>query len=440
MVFGFLPNLAQALDKPGFNWKALVLGFSAAHFVFESYLGYRQYRVLQRTKPPTTLEGIVDDETFNKTQTYGRAKARFGLISSIYSFLTDTAMIAFDILPLFWDLAGKAMATAVPAGFAGPISQSVLFFLGYNFVSTIISLPVSLYSTFVLEQKFGFNKQTPKLFFTDLIKSQILIALIGSPVIATFLKIVNYFGKNFFYYLWLFAFVFQLFMVTVYPILIEPLFNEVTPMADGEVKQAVEKLSAELSFPLQEVYQIDGSKRSAHSNAYFYGLPWKKRIVIYDTLLSEFTPQETVAVLAHELGHWSLSHTTRIMAVGQLHLFALFLTFSIFLGNKSLYTSFGFKTPSILIGFLLFNEILSPLNSVLQFGMSVLSRKYEYEADAFAVNLKYRDDLANSLIKLHIQNLSTMDADWLYSSYHYSHPILPERLRAIGWKAEKKSE
>ncbi|KAK9380344.1 peptidase family M48-domain-containing protein [Kockiozyma suomiensis] len=438
---GFLPSLAAALDKPGFNWKYLVLGFSATKFAFESYLSYRQYQVLKRTTPPKTLEGAIDQETFTKTQTYGRAKAEFGFVSSVYSSIIDTAVILADVLPKFWNVAGSLVSLYAPARFSGVVTQSVTFFLGYNILSTLISLPVSIYSTFVLEEKFGFNKQTPSLFASDLIKGQILTAVIGGPLIAAFLKIVDYFGANFFYYLWVFAFVFQLFMVTVYPIVIEPLFNKVTPMKESQVKTEVENLAAKLKFPLREVYQIDGSKRSAHSNAYFYGLPWAKRIVIYDTLLEKFEPIEIVAVLAHELGHWSLSHTTQFLLINQAYIFSLFVAFSVFIKNQSLYQSFGFGSQMpVMIGFILFGDILTPLNSLLQYSMSVLSRKFEYQADAFAVKLNYAEDLCNALIKLHIQNLSTMDADWLYSSYHYSHPILPERLSALGWKSAKKEE
>lgn len=353
-------SLAAALDKPGFNWKYLVLGFSATKFAFESYLSYRQYQVLKRTTPPKTLEGAIDQETFTKTQTYGRAKAEFGFVSSVYSSIIDTAVILADVLPKFWNVAGSLVSLYAPARFSGVVTQSVTFFLGYNILSTLISLPVSIYSTFVLEEKFGFNKQTPSLFASDLIKGQILTAVIGGPLIAAFLKIVDYFGANFFYYLWVFAFVFQLFMVTVYPIVIEPLFNKVTPMKESQVKTEVENLAAKLKFPLREVYQIDGSKRSAHSNAYFYGLPWAKRIVIYDTLLEKFEPIEIVAVLAHELGHWSLSHTTQFLLINQAYIFSLFVAFSVFIKNQSLYQSFGFGSQMpVMIGFILFGDILS---------------------------------------------------------------------------------
>ncbi|KAK9368126.1 peptidase family M48-domain-containing protein [Lipomyces kononenkoae] len=440
-VLGFLPALAQALDKPGFNWKFLIIGFSTAHYLFETYLSLRQYRVLQRESPPKTLDGAVDQETFAKSQTYSRAKSKLGFVSSLYSFLLDTSFIFFDVLPKFWGVAGTALKLYAPARFSGEITQSIVFFLGYNLLSTVLTLPVSIYSTFVLEEKFGFNKQTPSLFITDFIKTQLLTVVIGGPLLAAFLKIIIYFGGQFFYYLWLFTLVFQVVAIVVYPILIQPLFNKVTPMKEGKIKTEVEKLAVQLKFPLKDLFVIDGSKRSAHSNAYFYGLPWKKHIVIYDTLIDKFESDEVVAVLAHELGHWALSHTTKMLVIQQVHLFAIFVLFSVFINNASLYQSFGFGSHKpVMIGFILFSDILEPLNSVLAFALSLLSRKHEYEADAFAVKLNYAKELSQALIKLHVQNLSTMDADWLYSSYHYSHPILPERLRAMSWKSEKKEE
>jgi STE24 endopeptidase len=185
-------------------------------------------------------------------------------------------------------------------------------------IQQILSLPTSIYSTFVLEEKFGFNKQTPKIFVTDILKSQLLTFTLVPPILAGFLSIVQKTGNKFFYYLWVFGATLQIFMITVYPILILPLFNKLSPLQPGGLKDGVEGLAKRLNFPLKELYVIDGSKRSAHSNAYFFGLPWKKHIVIYDTLIEKSEEQEVVAVLAHELGHWSLGHTTKLFGISQV--------------------------------------------------------------------------------------------------------------------------
>jgi len=230
-------------------------------------------------------------------------------------------------------------------------------------------------------------------------------------------------------------------MITIYPIAILPLFNKLSPLEEGKLKTDVEDLAKKLKFPLKELYVIDGSKRSAHSNAYFFGLPWKKHIVIYDTLIEKSENEEVVAVLAHELGHWSLGHTTKLFGISQAHFFYIFALFSVFVNNNSLYSDFGFTTQHpIIVGFLLFSDILGPLDNVIKLLMNILSRRFEFEADAFANGLGYNTELARSLIKLQIQNLSTMDADWMFASYHFSHPILSERLKALNWQATEKVE
>jgi STE24 endopeptidase len=351
-------------------------------------------------------------------------------------------------------LTGLWLARYLPERFSGEISHSVLFIFTFSLISQILSLPPSYYSTFVLEEKFGFNKQTVKLWITDMVKGQALMVVLGTPILSAFLKIIQVTGTRFFYYLWLFGIVVQLFAITIYPIFILPLFNKLSPLEPGELKSGVEALSQRLKFPLKSLFVIDGSKRSAHSNAYFFGLPWKKHIVIYDTLIEKSEPQEVVAVLGHELGHWSLAHTTKLFAIaqvhtslnrdfpdtdrGQFHMFYIFALFSVFIDNHSLYSSFGFhETHPIIIGFILFSDALAPMDAVVKLGMNVLSRKFEFEADKFAKDLGYENELARSLIKLQVQNLSTMDADWMYASYHYSHPILAERLAALGWKSSK---
>ncbi|KAI7609197.1 CAAX prenyl protease 1, partial [Hortaea werneckii] len=244
---------------------------------------------------------------------------------------------------------------------------------------------------------------------------------------------------NFFLYIWLFTLTVQLGAVTIYPIVIVPLFNKLTPLEPGKLKERVEALAGKLEFPLDELQVIDGSKRSAHSNAYFTGLPWKKKIVIYDTLIAKSSVPEIEAVLAHELGHWKMGHTTSLLAISSFHLFWVFGLFRVFINNNSLYESFGFHNiRPIIIGFILFNEVLSPTDSLVKLGMNIWTRRMEFQADEFSNRLGYARELASSLIKLQIQNLSSMDADWMYSAYHYSHPILTERLKAVGWTSEQK--
>jgi STE24 endopeptidase len=313
-----LKRLARFLDRPLFPWKKLIIGVSVAQYLFESFLGFRQYRVLQRTKPPKVLEHEVSQEVFDKSQAYGRAKAKFSALNGLYGQIQNIAIYHFDLLPKLWSWTGDLLIRFAPARFTGEISHSIVFILTFMFIQQIFSLPSSIYQTFVLEEKFGFNKETPQLFVTDMIKSNLLALIMVPPILAGFLSIIKKTGGNFVYYLWMFAGALQVFTITIYPILILPLFNKLSPLEEGKLKTDVEELAKKLKFPLHELFVIDGSKRSSHSNAYFYGLPWKKHIVIYDTLIEKSEPEEVVSVLAHELGHWSLGHTTKLFGISQV--------------------------------------------------------------------------------------------------------------------------
>ncbi|CBX90409.1 similar to CaaX prenyl protease [Plenodomus lingam JN3] len=441
MIQAMLQRLARFLDRPFFPWKHFVVGFSLAEFALENWLLFRQYRVLQRTTVPKALNKEIDQETFDKSQKYGRAKAKFSFISGIYNQIKHIATIYFNLYPFVWSVAGSVIARYAPMRFSGEITQSLLFMYMLGWIDLVLGLGLSYYHTFVLEEKFGFNKSTVQLWITDMVKGQALAIVFGIPIGSAFLSIIKRTGQNFFYYLWVFMLVVQISAMTIYPIIIVPLFNKLEPLKPGKLKEDVEALASKLEFPLSELQVIDGSKRSAHSNAYFTGLPWigKKKIVIYDTLLEKSNEKEVEAVLAHELGHWQMNHTSRLLFIGQAHLFYMFALFSVFVNNRSLYADFGFhrEQPTI-VGFMLFNEILSPTDSILKLLMNMWTRKMEYEADAFAVKLGYTNELGSSLLKLQIQNLSSMDADWLYSSFHHSHPILTERLKAMNWVGEKK--
>ncbi|EGW30673.1 uncharacterized protein SPAPADRAFT_62544 [Spathaspora passalidarum NRRL Y-27907] len=429
------------LDDSSIDWKTIILGFTVGQFIFENYLEYRQYRVLQRKSPPASIKKEVSQETFEKSQAYSRAKSKFSIFSGFYGLVQNLAIIKFDVLPKAWNLAGSLMAKSsfiLPKFMGGVITQSLFFVFTSQILSTIVGLPLNYYQHFVLEEKYGFNKQTVKLWVTDMIKTIGLSIALGSPVIAGFLKIIDYFGDKFIVYLMGFVLFINLVAMTIVPTLILPLFNKFTPLEDGELKTAIEELASKQKFPLTKLFVVDGSKRSSHSNAYFTGLPWSKQIVLFDTLIEHNTTDETVAVLAHEIGHWKLNHLPKMLAISQVHLFSIFSLFSAFIHNKSLYNSFGFTEQPILIGFMLFNDIFQPFECVLTFGQNLVSRKHEYEADGYAENCGYAENLSRSLIKLSNENLSSMNADWLYSSYHHSHPILPDRLDALGYISKEK--
>ncbi|KAI7853631.1 peptidase family M48-domain-containing protein [Circinella umbellata] len=414
------------------NYKEYVIGFSCIVYVFEQYLNFRQHRRYLMRERPKDLADIVGESDFTKSQSYNLDKSRFGFIENAIKQAEALLMIHYDVLPLLWDFSGRLLFEYLGYGPEYEISQSLVFIIIFSFISTITSLPFSLYSTFVIEQKHGFNKQTLGLFFMDLLKSQLVFGAIMMPFLAAFLWIIKSTGERFYFYVWVTVVVFQMFFITIYPTVIQPLFNKLTPMEAGELRTRIEELASRINFPLKKLYIIDGSKRSSHSNAYFYGFGKNKHIVLFDTLIDHSTTDEICAVLAHELGHWAMSHTLKILAVTQIYMLTMFWLFSHFINNSRLYQDFGFSSMPTLIGFLLFQYIYAPVDSVIGFLMHVYQRKNEYEADAFALKLGFASTLRSALIKLSVKNLGGFNVDPWFSAWNRSHPSLTERLSALG--------
>ncbi|KAK9694531.1 zinc metalloprotease [Basidiobolus ranarum] len=417
------------------SYKSYVLTFSWAVYLFETYLSYRQHCKLQEPRRPKAIEDIVTEEEFEKARQYGLDKSRFGFISGAWSQFENTMLIQYEFLAWAWGVSGSLIGY-FGYGSEYEIVQSVFFFVIISLIGSITSIPFSLYSTFVIEQRHGFNKQTYKLFFEDMLKGYLLGGAIGIPLVSAFLWIIKSTGEQFYFYIWVFMLMFQILMVTIYPTYIQPLFNTFTPLPENELRKDIEALAKRIEFPLTQLYVIDGSKRSSHSNAYFYGFFKNKRIVLFDTLLEDSTNPEICAVLGHELGHWKFNHVFKLFGISQVHLFTLFYMFSKFISSQTLYQDFGFNVTPTLVGFMLFSYIFSPVESLLGFFMNVLSRKHEFQADSYAEKLGYAEQLKSGLIKLHTKNKGNMNPDSWYSTYHYSHPPLVERLNAIGIKQE----
>ncbi|KAH9475229.1 CAAX prenyl protease 1 [Psilocybe cubensis] len=429
-------------------WKFYVQTFSWAVSIFESYLLIRQYPLYSKTSPPEVLAKHFDKGVFEKSQAYGKDKARFALFSGIYKQATDSLMLQYGFYAWSWSAAGALLAK-VGYGPEYQILQSIGFVFILFFGSSLPGLPLQVYGTFVLEEKHGFNKTTPALFISDLFKGWGVAFMLGAPFLAAFLYIFQWAGDRFVPWLMAFMISFQLVMVILYPTVIQPLFNKLSPLPEGELRTRIEGLAGKLKFPLKHLYEIDGSKRSSHSNAYFFGLPWSKHIVIFDTLIQQSKPEEVEAVLAHELGHWYYLHPTKLMAISQVHIFGILALFPAFLHAPPLLRAFDFpkavaaQSPTI-VAFLLFQMILTPVEAVVSILMNAVSRHFEWEADRFAVELEEKlgevegkgmgdmgERLGRALIALHIKNLSTVWVDWLYSAYHHSHPTLTERLKAL---------
>ncbi|KXS21577.1 hypothetical protein M427DRAFT_65593 [Gonapodya prolifera JEL478] len=444
-------------------YKSAVLGFSFLVYSFETYIQYRQHKKLSEKHVPTALSQIVTQETFDKSQSYGRDRSLFLFVSSAYSQLQTAVILGFDLLPALWSSSAHvvsrvfvyvsrirfgdntpALTTALTSSpFADPaavpeIATSLAFTGAFIIANQILSAPLSYYSTFVVEKRHGFNKSTFGTWIGDQVKTLLLAAGLGGPVLAAALWIVQKSGRQFYFYLWGFLLLFQLSMMHIYPNFIQPLFNTLTPLSPTTSLHAkIRALAERASFPMDKVFVVDGSRRSAHSNAYMYGFGNNKRIVLFDTLVEKADEEEVIAVLAHEIGHWKRNHVPVLLTIQQINMFLVFYTFSHFAHHPPLFASFNFPAPTnstsypTLIAFLLFSFVLGPWDSVAGLLLNLLSRKNEFEADAYAKSLREGEQLRGALVKLHIENLGNLNPDKWYSTYHYSHPPLVERLEAL---------
>ncbi|XP_043362173.1 CAAX prenyl protease 1 homolog isoform X2 [Dermochelys coriacea] len=404
-----------------------VLLFSWVVYLWEAFLARRQRKVYRTTTHvPWELGQIMDSETFEKSRLYQLDKSTFSFWSGLYSELEGTLILLCGGIPFLWNVSGQISGRA---GFEPEyeITQSLVFLLLATLFSAVTGLPWSLYNTFVIEEKHGFNQQTLGFFFKDAIKKFIVTQCILLPVTSLLLYIIKIGGEYFFIYAWLFTLVVSLVLVTIYADYIAPLFDKFIPLPEGELKQAIEMMAKSIDFPLTKVYVVEGSKRSSHSNAYFYGFFKNKRIVLFDTLLEDYCALNK----EHSEGEDGEDDDTKPKV--KMNSFLCFFLFAVLIGQKELFAAFGFyETQPTLIGLMIiFQFIFSPYNEVLSFCLTVLSRRFEFQADAFAKELGKAEDLYSALIKLNKDNLGFPVSDWIFSMWHYSHPPLLERLQAL---------
>jgi STE24 endopeptidase len=407
---------------------AVAVAFCTAIYLFQQFVNLRQHRRLLEKSIPSRIKAIVKPDEFEKSRIYSLDKSSFAFVVQFFGYL-DVLYLMYQVYPKIWGVSGRLAAQYLSG--ATEVRQSLVFLGIMTVIGKVVSLPFELYSTFVIEKRHGFNKQTLGLFFTDLVKGLLLTAVFGGASVAALVYIVRRFGDRFFLALWLFSVAFQLFILLIFPTVIQPLFNKFDPLPEGTLKSKIEALARRLSFPLGKIFVMDGSKRSSHSNAYFFGF-FSKRIVLFDTLISQNTEDEICAVLGHELGHWKHWHTLQMLAVSNIHLLAIFFGFSRIYGDQRVYDAFGFTGEQpVVIGMMLFMLFLSPAEVIMAFLINMLSRHNEFQADRFAVKLGYGELLQSALIKLQVENKGNMNPDWMYSTMHYSHPPLVQRLDAI---------
>ncbi|KAK9749443.1 hypothetical protein RND81_02G125900 [Saponaria officinalis] len=419
--------------ESGFHIK----GFMILMYIFETYLDVRQHAAHKLRTLPKPLVGVISSEKFEKARAYNLDKSNFHFVHEFVTIVLESGILFFLILPWVWKKSGEFLVYA-GLNSENEIFHTLAFLAGVMIWSQITDLPFSLYSTFVIEARHGFNKQTIWLFIKDMIKSIVLSIVIGPPIVAAIIYIVQKGGPYFAIYLWGFMFALSIVMMTIYPVLIAPLFNKFTPLPEGELRQKIENLASSLKFPLKKLFVVDGSTRSSHSNAYMYGFFKNKRIVLFDTLVQQCKDDEVVAVLAHELGHWKLNHTMYTFVAMQILTLLQFGGYTLVRNSKDLFESFGFHdTQPVLIGLIIFQHTVIPLQHLVSFGLNLVSRSFEFQADAFAKKLGYAGELRAGLVKLQEENLSAMNTDPWYSAYHFSHPPLVERLSAIDEPAKK---
>ncbi len=408
-----------------FIFKALVI-ILLLEFVFERLLSYLNRRNWSE-EIPEAFRGIFDAEKYKEARAYSAANYKTGIISSTVSLLIMLTALFFGWFGLLdqW----------VNGITENPVLRALLFFGIIGLASGIISLPFSLYHTFVIEERFGFNKTDLKTFVLDLIKSMLLSAVLGAIILGIIVWLYLKLGADFWWAAWLVVAAFMVFMMMFYSNLIVPLFNKQKPLEEGPLRDAIQEFAAKVGFKLDNIYVIDGSRRSTKANAYFTGLGAKKRIVLYDTLIEGHSVEELVAVLAHEIGHYKKKHTVQSLILGLLQTGLLFYLLSLFIAPGGAVAQAAAEAlqaqPNFQIGVLVFGILYTPLSTLLGIFMNYLSRRNEFQADAFAREHYSGKALSEALLKMSVKHLSNLNPHPAYVFVHYSHPPLIQRLQAL---------
>ncbi|HEY4789643.1 MAG TPA: M48 family metallopeptidase [Bacteroidales bacterium] len=400
----------------------VIIAIIILDYLLERWLDYLNAK--NRTAQlPEELKGIYDEDKYIKSIDYDKVSSQFELVTSSLNLLIILTMLF---------LGGFAMVDKVAGLYTSdPIFKALIFFAILGLVSDIIHIPFSIYDTFVIEEKFGFNKMTVKTFILDKIKGWFLALIIGGILAYIILWFYYQTTDMFWIYAWALTSGFMIFMAMFYSNLIVPLFNKQEPLEEGELKEAIRLFASKAGFKLDNVYKIDGSKRSTKANAYFTGLGSKKRIVLFDTLIKELNTNEIVAVLAHEIGHYKRKHTLQGIILSVIQTGITFYLISLFLKIPALSLALGVSQPSFHIGIIAFGILYSPFSLIIGILMNILSRKNEYQADAFTRDFFHAEHLINALRKLSVNNLSNLTPHPLYVFFHYSHPTLLQRIKAL---------
>jgi STE24 endopeptidase len=405
---------------------AAFAGLLAARLVAQLVLASLNRREVLRHRHqiPPAFAGVMDEETYRRSVDYTLEKNRFGMLEAGFEALLLAAVVLSGALPWLHQLFLGWFGAAAWAG--------ALFVMTSVFLIGLPSLPLDWWEQFRLEERFGFNRSTPRLWLIDKAKGTAIGFLLGFPLLLLLLKLVDWLGSG--WWLWGFGvfMVFQLLMVALYPMLIMPLFNKFEPLPEGELRERLVNLSERAGFKNRGIQVMDGSRRSAHSNAFFTGFGRFRRIVLFDTLIEQLKPEELEAVLAHEIGHYKRGHIPRMLGISTLLAFGAFWALAKLAESPRFLDAFGFGEPSMAAAFLLFMLLAGLVTFWLAPAFNLLSRIHEFEADAFARAAMGRaEPLVGALRKLSEKNLSNLTPHPVFSGFYYSHPTLHEREVAL---------
>jgi len=404
------------------SFAVLFLAFFSLSIVVKLWLAQRHLAHIQNNRPqvPEAFSEKISLEDHQKAADYTSAKVKFGRWPLLY----DAAIL------LIWTFGGGLeLLDQTARGYQlDPIYTGILVIFSLMIISALLDLPFSLYSTFVLEEKFGFNRTTLKIFFTDMLKGALLGALLGLPLIWVILWLMEQAGEQWWIYTWAVWTSFSLFIAWAYPTWIAPIFNKFSPLEEGDTLTRIKSLLSRCGFNSDGIFVIDGSKRSSHGNAYFSGFGKNKRIVFYDTLLESLNDDELEAVLAHELGHFKRKHIVKGMLITITITLVALGILAWLMKSDWFYTSLGVSTPSTYMALLLFSIAMPVFTFLLSPLMSMFSRKNEFEADEFAAQQSDAKYLIQALVNMYKENASTLTPDPLYSAFYDSHPPAPVRI------------
>lgn len=404
------------------NWLYIIISLVVFNYIFSTVLNFINNKYWKDEIPPI-MQDYYKKDNYIKAKKYAKEKGQINLISSTLSTL---------ITLLFLILKGYGYLNLLISNYYEiPFLQSSMFFLSLFVLSDLISIPFSCYNTFVIEEKYGFNKMTVKTFIFDKIKSYLLTIILGGALLYGALLLVNILENGFWLFLWLSLSILMLLINMFYADIIVPIFNKLKPLESGSLREKIEQYSQKVGYSLKNIYVIDGSKRSSKANAFFSGLGPRKTIALYDTLIANHTEEELVAVLAHEVGHYKKKHivTSLILTILQLGLMSYLL--EICLKQNEISEALGGNEPVFHLGLLAFTILYSPIGTILSVLMNINSRKNEFEADNYAKETYNGDSLSLALKKLSVDNLSNLYPHPFYTFLHYSHPPLLHRLEAL---------